>query len=133
MQIFVNPADELPIYRQIMRQIQEAIAGGRLRPGDKLASHRDLAEQAVIAPLTVKKAYDELEALGFIETQRGRGTFVCAKPPRTSLADQRAQVRDTARRMLAQAYLGGMSLDAVLKILKEADSDLLRGRDKEAS
>jgi GntR family transcriptional regulator len=133
MQILVNPADELPIYRQIMRQIQEAIAGGRLKPGDKLASHRDLAEQAVIAPLTVKKAYDELEALGFIETQRGRGTFVCARLPRASLADQRAHVRDAARKLLSQAYLGGMGFDAVVKILKEADSDLSRGRDKEAS
>jgi GntR family transcriptional regulator len=133
MQILVNPADELPIYRQVMRQIQEAIAGGRLKPGDKLASHRDLAQQAVIAPLTVKKAYDELEALGFIETQRGRGTFVRAKLPRASLADQRAQVRDAARRLLAQAYLGGIGFDAVVKALKEADSDLSQGRDKEAS
>lgn len=127
MQILVNPADELPIYRQIMRQIQEAIAGGRLKPGDKLTSHRDLAEQAVVAPLTVKKAYDELEALGFIETQRGRGTFVCAKPPRTSIADQRAQTLEAARRLLSQAYLGGISFDAVVKILKEADRDLVDG------
>ncbi len=132
MQILVNPADELPIYRQIMRQIQEAIAGGRLKPGDKLASHRDLAEQAVIAPLTVKKAYDELEALGFIETQRGRGTFVCEKPPRISSADQRAQMRETARKLLSQAYLGGMNFEAAVKILKEADREIAEGR-KEAS
>ena len=59
MQLIVNPADGLPIYRQIMRQITEAIAGGRLKAGDQLASHRDLSEQLVIAPLTVKKAYDE--------------------------------------------------------------------------
>ncbi len=45
MQLHVNPSDELPIYRHIMRQIVDAIAGGRLRPGDKLASHRDLAEK----------------------------------------------------------------------------------------
>src|SRR5580692_10951315 len=107
-----------------MRQIQEAIAGGRLKPGDKLASHRDLAEQAVVAPLTVKKAYDELELLGFIETQRGRGTFVCARLPRASPADQRAQLRDAARKLLAQAYLGGIGFDAVVKILKEADNEL---------
>ena len=66
MQLTVNPADELPLYRQIMRQITEAIVLARLKPGDRLASHRELAEQLVIAPLTVKKAYDELEAQGFI-------------------------------------------------------------------
>ena len=64
----INAADELPIYRQIMRQMTEAIAGGRLKPGDRLPSHRELSEQLVIAPLTVKKAYDELEALGYIDT-----------------------------------------------------------------
>jgi GntR family transcriptional regulator len=132
VQILVNPADALPIYRQIMLQIQEAIAAGRLRPGDKLASHRDLAEQAVIAPLTVKKAYDELEALGFIETQRTRGTFVCARLPRAKLADQRAQLRDAARRMLTQAYLAGIGFDEVDRIMNEADAELTRSR-KEAS
>src|ERR1035438_2109764 len=81
MQLIINPADELPIYRQIMRQVTDAIAGARLKSGDKLLSHRELSEQLVIAPLTVKKAYDELESLGFIETVRGRGTFVAAKLP----------------------------------------------------
>src|SRR5580704_15386601 len=116
MQILINPADGLPIYRQIMRQIQEAIAGGRLKPGDKLPSHRDLAEQAVVAPLTVKKAYDEMEALGLLETRRGLGTFVCAKPMLISAADQREQVRDAARQLLTQAYLAGLSFETVAKI-----------------
>ena len=133
MQLFVNPSDELPIYRQIMRQISEAIAGGRLKPGDKLDSHRDLAEQLVIAPLTVKKAYDELEALGFIETQRGRGTFVCSRPPRANLAEQRAELRAVARKLLSRAYLGGLDFDAVLKILKDADRDITVGQQKEVS
>jgi GntR family transcriptional regulator len=98
VQLLINPSDELPIYRQIMRQIVEAIAGGRLKPGDRLASHRDLSEQLVIAPLTVKKAYDELEAQGYIETQRGRGTFVCAKLPEANPADQNEQLQQLARR-----------------------------------
>ncbi|HEY4364715.1 MAG TPA: GntR family transcriptional regulator [Bryobacteraceae bacterium] len=133
MQLLVNPADELPIYRQIMRQIEEAIAGGRLKPGDKLPSHRDLAEQIVVAPLTVKKSYDELEALGFIETQRGRGTFVCATLPPVNHAGQKAQVREAARKLLSSAYLGGLDFNAVVKILKEAERDITQGREKEAS
>jgi GntR family transcriptional regulator len=133
MHLIVNPSNELPIYRQIMRQIEEAIAGGRLKPGDKLPSHRDLAEQIVVAPLTVKKSYDELEALGFIETQRGRGTFVCATLPRVNSKDQIAQVREAARKLLASAYLGGLDFNAVLKILKDAERDITHGRHKEAS
>ena|SRR5689334_22173523 len=128
MQLIINPADELPIYRQIMRQITEALASGRLKPGDKLPSHRDLAEQIVVAPLTVKKAYDELETLGFIETQRGRGTFVCGKLPKIKPVAQRAQMDTSARSLLSQAYLAGLDLDDVIEILKEAESKLSHGR-----
>jgi GntR family transcriptional regulator len=68
MQLYVNPADEVPIFRQLVRQITEAIAGRRLAPGEKLPSHRELAVQLVIAPMTVKRVYDELEELGYLET-----------------------------------------------------------------
>jgi GntR family transcriptional regulator len=127
VQLLINPSDELPIYRQIMRQITEAIAGGRLKSGDKLTSHRELSEQLVIAPLTVKKAYDELETLGYISTQRGRGTFVSASLPELDRANQTEQLQQTARRLLAQAYLAGLSLTDVVKLLNEADRELTEG------
>jgi len=127
MELIINPADELPIYRQIMRQITEAIAVGRLKSGEKLKSHRDLSEELVIAPLTVKKAYDELEALGFIETQRGRGTFVCTAPPRLDPVEQRDKIQQAARSFLSQAYLAGLRYTEVVKILKDADRELTAG------
>jgi GntR family transcriptional regulator len=127
MYLAVNPSDELPLYRQIMRQIVEAVAGGRLKSGDRLASHRELSEQLVVAPLTVKKAYDELEALGFIETQRGRGTFVCASPPPVDRASQVDRTRQDARKLLSQAYLAGLRLPEVVTILKDADREIARG------
>lgn len=127
MQLLINPSDELPIYRQIMRQITEAIAGGRLKSGDKLTSHRELSEQLVIAPLTVKKAYDELEALGFIETQRGRGTFVCATLPHPDYPKQIRQIQAAARKLLSQAYLAGLGFPEVVKALEEADRELTEG------
>jgi GntR family transcriptional regulator len=127
VQLLINPSDEFPIYRQIMRQITEAIAGGRLKSGDKLTSHRELSEQLVIAPLTVKKAYDELEALGFIETQRGRGTFVRATLPQPDLEKQIVEIRTAARRLLSQAYLAGFLFPEVVKALEEADRELTEG------
>jgi len=119
MNLYVTPGDELPLYRQIVRQVTDAIAGGRLRPGDKLPSHRDLAAQLVIAPLTVKKAYDELEQEGLIETQRGRGTFVRHRPPGAT-DDSRERLRDAAQRLLSQAALSGVSFSEVLGLLEEA-------------
>src|SRR5262245_25845957 len=120
----INPGDELPIYRQIMRQITEAIAGGRLKTGDKLASHRDLAEALVIAPLTVKKAYDELELAGLIETQRGKGTFVKANRPPLDGVAQRERLREDARRLVSQALVGGVKFSEVRRILDEAHEEI---------
>jgi GntR family transcriptional regulator len=107
-----------------MRQITEAIAGGRLKSGDKLLSHRDLSEQLVIAPLTVKKAYDELEALGFIQSSRGRGTFVASILPAADSEADLDRVRQTARKLLSQAYLAGLDFDGVVEILKAAHAQI---------
>jgi GntR family transcriptional regulator len=131
--ILIHAGDELPIYRQIMRQITEALSVGRLQPGDKLPSHRDLAEELVIAPLTVKKAYDELELLGFLETQRGRGTFVCLRQPRLKMADQREQIDAAARKLLSLAYMVGLHLDDVVTILKRVEGELTQGARKAGS
>jgi GntR family transcriptional regulator len=119
MQIYVNPGDELPIYRQIVRQVTDAIAGGRLKPGERMPSHRELAEQLVIAPLTVKKAYDHLERAGLIDTQRGRGTFVSETRPDFDLAARRERLRDAAQRLLTQAALSGVPFDDVTSLLDE--------------
>jgi GntR family transcriptional regulator len=120
--IRVSPADDLPIYRQIMRQVMDAIAGGQLAPGDRLLSHRELAEQLVVAPLTVKKAYDELDRLGYISMQRGRGTFVRDSLPRHILPAQQDRLADAARDLLARAYLAGLTFPEVVDLLQSADS-----------
>jgi len=124
MQIYVHPGDELPLYRQIVRQVTDAIAGGRIAPGERLPSHRELAVQLVIAPLTVKKAYDELERERLIETQRGKGTFVCANPPAVDPARQRERLRETAQRLLSQAALGGVPYREVLDLLDEVQKGM---------
>ncbi len=117
--IHVHPGDELPIYRQIVRQVSDAIASKRLRPGDRLPSHRELAEQLVVAPLTVKKSYDELESQGLIETQRGRGTFVSDHLPVHAPEAARGRLRETAQRLVSQAALAGIPLSEVIEILRE--------------
>lgn len=128
MQFVVSSGSELPIYRQLMRQITDAIAGGRLRPGDRLDSQRELAEQLVISPLTVKKAYDELEREGLIRSERGRGTFVAAAASPAGSAEQRELLRDEARRLLHRARLAGVSYDALIELLGETLGQIERER-----
>lgn len=132
MQLHIIPGDELPIYRQIMRQITDAVAGGRLRLDDKLPSQRELAEQLVVSPLTVKKAYDELEREGLIRTQRGRGTFVSAGMESVDVEAQREKLRGGARRLLSSAYLAGLSVDDVLEIVRSAAAELDEERSRRA-
>ena len=132
MHLTVQPGTELPIYRQIMRQVMDAIADGRLAAGDQVPSQRDLCEQLGIAWLTVKKAYEELERLGYLETQRGRGTFVAAMLPTDSRIEREARVRDAARTLLTQAYFAGLGYQDVVQLLGETDREL-SGSDRPSS
>lgn len=116
----IQPGSDIPIYRQIARQVAAAIAGGRLAPGARLSSHRELAEALVVAPLTVKKAYDELEHEGWIETRRGQGTFVVRKPPSASRAAARDRLQPLVDALLAEAESQGLDVDEVIKLLRAA-------------
>ncbi len=123
MQFHVNPGDDLPIYRQIMHQITDAIAGGSLAADAKLPSHRELALELVISHLTVKKAYEELERAGLIQTQRGRGTFVCEASAPADPVEGRERLRESARRLLTRADLAGVPFDDLLRLLRELNDE----------
>ncbi len=71
-----NPSSGVPIYLQLMEQVKHAIETGALRPGEQLPGIRPLAEELVINPNTVAKAYRELEHDGVIELRQGAGAFV---------------------------------------------------------
>jgi GntR family transcriptional regulator len=129
MRFQVIPGDELPIYRQIMRQVVDAVAGARLRPGDKLPSHRELSQELVIAPLTVKKAYDELERDGYIQTVRGQGTFVGDQARTLTAAGRLDRLRPLAQRLLHEAKLLNVDLAQVERLIKDESQrlDVARG------
>jgi GntR family transcriptional regulator len=125
LEIRIVPTHEIPIFRQIMTQIREAIASGRAQVGQKLPSHRELATQLVIAPLTVKKAYDELEREGLLETRRGRGTFVKERHHDSDAEKlERERLRDDARHLLQRARLSGTTLEHIQALLVEIDHQL---------
>jgi GntR family transcriptional regulator len=71
-----NPSSGVPIYLQLMEQVKHSIETGALRPGEQLPGIRPLAEELVINPNTVAKAYRELEHEGVIELRQGAGAFV---------------------------------------------------------
>ena len=83
-----NPSLGVPIYLQLMEQVKHAIETGALRQGEQLPGIRPLAEELVINPNTVAKAYRELEHAGVLELRHGAGAFVSANPKSRKLADR---------------------------------------------
>lgn len=76
MKIIVSNSSKLPIYEQIANSIKEEIINGTLEPNEKLPSIRSLAKDLNISVITTKRAYEELENQGFIETVGGKGCYV---------------------------------------------------------
>lgn len=76
MDIIISNSAGRPIYEQICSQIKGAIAAGKLSPGEALPSIRNLARDLRISVITTKRAYEELERDGFIQTVAGKGSFV---------------------------------------------------------
>ena len=75
MKIIINHSSMVPIYEQIVDQIKTLIRNGELKENDNLPSVRSLSKELKISALTVKKAYDNLEAEGFTVTVHGKGTY----------------------------------------------------------
>lgn len=94
----LTPTTGQPLYLQLMQQIRHAAETGGLQDGDQLPGIRTLAEDLVVSPNTVAKAYSELEHEGLLELRQGLGAFVCVKRRTRSMADHvhvaRRRMRD---------------------------------------
>jgi GntR family transcriptional regulator len=119
MDILINLADGVPLYRQIVNQVKYLVASGLLQPGEELPPIRTLALQLKVTPNTIVKAYDELESAGIVHKRRGAGTYVSEGRPR--LADQERQriIEQRIDALLAEAHQLNFTLDEVLRMLRE--------------
>ena len=79
MQLYIDNRSGAPIYDQIYSQIKDAIVSGQVAAGEALPSIRALAKDLRISVITTKRAYDELEREGFIDTLPGKGCFVAER------------------------------------------------------
>ena len=84
----IKPAAGQPLYLQLMQQIQHAIENGGLRDGDQLPGIRSLAEELLVSPNTVAKAYSELEHAGVLDLRHGSGAYVSVSRRARLLADR---------------------------------------------
>lgn len=110
MEIHISNASNEPIYQQIVSQIQKMILSGALQPGEALPSMRLLAKELRISIITTKRAYEELEAAGFLENVPGKGCFVTAQSDEMLHETRLHMAGEHLRRAVDVAKAGSISL-----------------------
>src|SRR2546423_777584 len=115
-----NPSLGVPIYLQLMEQVKHAIETGALRAGEQLPGIRPLAEELVINPNTVAKAYRELEHEGIIELRHGAGAFVSANARTKKATDKLRAGQGIVAAAGEQLHARGIS-DEEIRRLVEAE------------
>ena len=122
--LIISNASGQPIYEQIVRQIKGAITTGKLPPGEPLPSIRALARDLRISVITTKRAYEELEREGFIDTVAGKGSFVAQQDlelaRESSLREIEAHLQ-AAVELSRQAGLTMTELENILHVLSEEE------------
>lgn len=125
MQLHLSPRDGVPIYRQIVNQVQYLIAAGRLAPGEELPPIRTLAEELVINPNTVARAYLELERSGMITKRHGSGTYVSDNGSPLKRAERLKLLAQRADALLAEARHLDVGLDELLQLIRQRSKAML--------
>ena len=108
----------VPVYRQMIDQVQGAIAMGVLRPGDQLPTVRLVAVELAINPNTVMRAYRELEIRGFLDTQQGTGTFVADRPDGITREERERMLFQLVGEFVARAGAAGITIDELADALR---------------
>lgn len=117
--ITINLADGVPIYRQIVNQVKYLVASGLLQPGDELPPIRTLALQLKVTPNTIVKAYGDLENAGVVHKRRGSGTFVSEGRPQLAIRERRRVIGQRIDALLAEAHQLNFTADDVLRMVRE--------------
>lgn len=111
LDIIISNASDKPIYEQISSQIKDAILSNELAEGEGLPSIRALANDLHVSVITTKRAYSDLEQLGFIETVQGKGSFVAGGNRELLREERLRQVEGLLERALSLAKSSGITLD----------------------
>ena len=124
MDIIISNSSGKPIYEQIIAQVKESIMSGTLKPGDPLPSMRNLAQQLRISIITTKRAYEELEREGFIESFTGKGSFVKAQDHELLREEGLRQIEKYLMEAVNKAKVCGVSrneLHELLDLIEEGE------------
>jgi GntR family transcriptional regulator len=122
MQINVSDSDGTPFYLQVVNQVKFLVASGRLEAGDRLPPVRKLAEQLLINPNTVARAYRELESDGVVNSRRGSGVFVAESGSPLSRKEKNRILNERIDALLTESRQLDVSLSTLVKLIEQRDS-----------
>lgn len=117
MEIVLSNSSDKPIYEQIAAQIRDAVASGELAAGEQLPSIRALAAQLRISAITTKRAYQDLEAQGYVTTIPGKGCFVAEQNLDLLREERLRRVEASLARAVCDARACGLSDDELREML----------------
>lgn len=118
----INPNIGTPVFKQLVDQVQRLIARGQLLAGDQLPSTRELAKQLTINPMTVSKAYSQLELEGHVERKKGIGMIVKAST-QDPKEQQESLLKPTLKEFVFQAKQLGLSKSEAYKLIEQSWSE----------
>jgi GntR family transcriptional regulator len=116
--IQIVPGDGVPIYAQIVNGVKYLVASGRLAPGEELPPIRSLAEELLVNPNTVARAYRELEVAGVVTKRRTAGTFVSETAARLTVDQRRDLLAPRVDALLTEAQGLGVGLDDLIELVR---------------
>ncbi len=131
MQIHISTSDGVPIYLQIVNQVKFLVASGRLASGEELPPIRGLAEQLLINPNTVARAYRDLETAGIVEKRRTAGTYVSDQGSPLARRERVKILTERIDALLAEAQHMDVSIEDVFKFLQQRHAVMLASRKEE--
>lgn len=117
MEIVLSNSSDKPFYEQITAQIRDAVAAGELAAGEQLPSIRALATQLRISAITTKRAYQDLEAQGYVTTVPGKGCFVAEQNLDLLREERLRRVEASLARAVCDARACGLSDDELREML----------------
>lgn len=126
VQIHISPSDGVPIYLQIVNQVKYQVASGRLAPGEELPAIRNLAEQLVVNPNTVARAYRELETAGVVEKRRTAGTYVSENGSPLARRERLRILTERVDALLAEARQMNVPVNDVVELVQQRDEAMNR-------
>jgi DNA-binding transcriptional regulator YhcF (GntR family) len=124
MQLHISPHDGVPIYLQIVNQVKYLVASGRLEPGAELPPIRTLAEQLLINPNTVARAYRELEIAGVVVKRRTAGTYVSDAASPLARRQRLKIISERVDALLAEARQMNIETDELIELIHERDESM---------